>query len=228
MNKLEGFSKGAAMHNHALGNDYTLKDAAQSGFAQFNIKVERIGANIASPLDVAIFGYLYFIEGYTGVISQTLSGLSSGINGTATADNSTLDNLEALVLTYDNGAATDDVVKITSSSAASYPAFLGATVSDVFACAGIRQNVPTAQAQLQQSEELVIKRESIFGKEESNRISPSAFVNPDQNQSGIVDIPLRFNIDKTTVIKTRMIEAEFTMTLSFFVDQAKRFNSEML
>lgn len=211
--------------NRGVGN---LNGVLDDGFAQFNVKVQRVGTQIANSLDVAIFGYMYFVQGYTGVISQTLSGLSSGILGDDTAENAKLANLEALVLTYDNGASSDDVIKITSSSASSYPSFLSATVSDVFTCAGVRLSVPTTQAADHFANDVVLKSETIFGNEKSQRISPNAFINPDQNQSGIVDMAIRFGIDKNTVIKTQMIRAEYTATYSFFVMEANRFNKETL
>jgi len=74
--------------------------------------------------------------------------------------------------------------------------------------------------------DIQIKSKTLFGASKSNTIDPNSYVNPDQNQSLIVDIPQEFIIDNETGLFVNIINyAYLPITISFFVAEFAKPNS---
>jgi hypothetical protein len=58
---------------------------------------------------------------------------------------------------------------------------------------------------------------SLFGKFQSDSISPNAFKQPDQFQNGIIDVPVQKGIDKSVVMAMYVNTAATSLQWSIFV-----------
>ena len=200
----QGAMKKGTIHNHAIGS---LKEAAAQGYAQFNVKVTQVKNDYTGTVYAPIFGYLFMLTGYHSQGFDGLSGVTSGIFNSGEGASSSWTNRDKTVISY--GVTDTDytpaAITIESSSAMPYPSFVAATVSDVFQCAGIRYTLDSANNLTQYSNDIVVKKETLFGADESNRITPQSYVNPEQFQNNVVDLPVPFAIDKSTMIYTQLI-----------------------
>jgi len=79
-----------------------------------------------------------------------------------------------------------------------YGSLLSATSSDTFEMINIRFNIPDTTKVAQYNQNISIYSLSLFGKTETDRLTPTAFKNPEQFQVGIVDIPLVREMNKQT------------------------------
>lgn len=73
----------------------------------------------------------------------------------------------------------------------------------------------TSDNQLDQ--EIIVYKQTIFGKYSENRISPRSYFDPNQYQSKVVDIPISFSIDAETGINLSLLASE-VVTFNFFCD----------
>ena len=68
----------------------------------------------------------------------------------------------------------------------------------------------TSEPQL--DEEIVLFKKTIFGKYTENRVSPRTYLDPNQYQSKVVDIPISFDVNAETGIQQNILSGE---TVSF-------------
>ena len=64
----------------------------------------------------------------------------------------------------------------------------------------------------QMDEEIVMFKKTIFGKYTENRISPRAYLDPNQQQSKVVDIPIGFEVNAESGLQQNILSGE---TVSF-------------
>lgn len=191
--------------------------------ARYKLRATRLTANIAANLNVPFFARNFLASGYRGILdvdaAVTSWTISGGVVGGVYA------NYEKLIITYSDGVGTD-AVEITTSSAAPYPALLEATLSDVFRID--KMQLGTSAATLDQlNEEITVKKNSLFGRKDSNSLPIVKSTN--QFQSNIVDIQAGVTFDKETLmsiplIQTAGVYAEFVMD----VTQIKKLNGNVL
>lgn len=193
--------------------------------AQFDVKVTRNTGNINRVLPVALFGAIDYEGNYSAVLGTYLP---SGVT-VAVAKSS-----GNMVFTYTEGVATDTIT-VTCSQVA-YNSFLQATITDVMTVRAIRYTL-TDTTQLTNFDNIfaVVKR-SLYGSDKRDNISVTSYREPNQFQSGIIDIGDVKNgssnvtsIDKETSIVIGMNDTlasgAFTATLSLFVNSYNKLNA---
>lgn len=193
--------------------------------AQFDVKVTRNTGNINRTLPVALFGAIDFEGNYSAVLGTYLP---SGVSVTVAKTSGNM------VFTYVEGAATDTVT-VTCSQVA-YNSFLQATITDVMSVRAIRYTL-TDTTQLTNFDNIfaVVKR-SLYGSDKRDNISVTSYREPNQFQSGIIDIGDVKNgssnvttIDKETSLVIGMNDlgasGAFTATLSLFVNSYNKLNA---
>lgn len=193
--------------------------------ATFDIKVQRLTAAIAAELPFMIFGGMYAQSGYVdfglapaGMTLLVRSGISHGV-----VEDSSLYGVTDFIFTQ---GANTDIVRVTSGAAASYPALLAATASDVFVLNNIRVSLSDATLVSQYNTSLAAVKKTIFGRTVENDLSQATFKKPEQFQSGIIDIPVKIGIDKESALRGAIIAtAGFQVTYSIAVERFERFNA---
>jgi hypothetical protein len=102
-----------------------------------------------------------------------------------------------------------------------YATLLDSLGSDKFVMNMIRyvmaDTTPVGLAQLNNN--ISITKQSLFGKFDSDFISPNSFKVPEQQQNGIIDIPLVKGIDKQTALSTYVNFDATNVQWSIFVSQ---------
>jgi hypothetical protein len=99
-----------------------------------------------------------------------------------------------------------------------YGTLLDALNSDRFAVNNIRYVIDTvAFGQNQFANNIYVTNQSLFGKFESDFVSPNSFKKPEQFQNGIIDVPLETGVDKQKGIATYCEFDTTTFLWSVFV-----------
>jgi len=65
-------------------------------------------------------------------------------------------------------------------------------------------------------------RQSLFGKSTDDFVSPNSFKLPEQQQAGIIDIPLVFEVDKAAALGTYVNYDVVNIQWSIFVKQVNK------
>lgn len=196
------------------------------GAATFEITVTRLSANIAEDLPFVLFGSQDACNGYRNIIPQLL-GAGTVLTSVLIGEPGGAANANRALFTYTNGANVDTIA--VESSTYPYPSLLNSTNVDLLKLNKVRESLSNAALTRQFSLPLIATVNSPFGKGETNRITPSMFVRPDQFQAGIVDLDAVFRIDKETCIVGKIINtAAFVVTFSSFVEKFFRQNTKNL
>lgn len=103
---------------------------------------------------------------------------------------------------YDNGTTTVIALTIVRCNQVGYGTLLDALNSDKFIMNMIRyvMSDTTAAGLAQFNNNVSVLKQSLFGKFDSDFISPTSFKMPEQMQDGIIDIPLEKGIDKQVIL----------------------------
>ena len=123
-----------------------------------------------------------------------------------------LQNGDLVQTFYFEGGATDYVAfMIVRCTQVAYATLLDALNSDMFTINMIRYILTdvTAAGLEQYNNNINIMKQSLFGKFDSDFVSPNSFKIPEQQQSGIIDIPLVKGVDKQVALST-MVEYDVT------------------
>lgn len=117
-----------------------------------------------------------------------------------------------LVLTFYVDGATDYVaLTVIRCTQVGYGTLLDALSSDMFTMNMIRYVMADTSATglAQYNNNVNVLKQSLFGKFDSDFVSPNSFKIPEQQQDGIIDIPLVKGIDKQVALAT-MINYDIT------------------
>jgi hypothetical protein len=98
-----------------------------------------------------------------------------------------------------------------------YATLLDAVASDVFWINNIRYIISDSAQLGQFDNSIQVLTLSLFGKFQSDSISPNAFKQPDQFQNGIIDVPVQKGIDKSVVMAMYVNTAATSLQWSIFV-----------
>lgn len=120
----------------------------------------------------------------------------------------------------DQGATTYVAFVIVRCTQVGYGTLLDALNSDRFIMNMIRYIISdtTAVGLAQYNNNIQIFKQSLFGKFDSDFVSPNSFKLPEQFQSGIIDIPLTKGIDKQVALATYINPDVLTTQWSLFVE----------
>ena len=190
----------------------------------FTIVVERVDADLNLSLPAFIFGVNDRFSGFSAV-GQLPSGitLQSATYGIDQGKNSS----ERLDLTFTNGTLTD-TVRITCQNNP-YPVLLEATKTDLLLMQGVRLSLSDATQVSQFDNQIRVVKNSIAGNSKVDNLTPTSYKNPEQFQSGIVDIPEGISIDKNTTLQMNILPiAGFKVSMNFYAGSVKKWDSSDL
>ena len=145
-----------------------------------------------------------FIAGYDDSM-DVLESLTGGIGQFFPLDANALAILSpgdlVLPLTYNNGTQYVALITVHCTQVA-YATLLESLVSDTFVMNMIRYVVPDASTPSlnQYANNIGIYSLSLFGKYNSDFVSPNSFKVPSQLQNSLIDIPLKKGIDKSIAL----------------------------
>lgn len=208
---------------------YTAKTAAQ---------ILAADATLATQLPAFLFGNSDFAGGFTKLKAQfVLSGWTYGdpfvygkdypasyfsvLDATAKANLRSGD----LVLTFYKDGATNYVAFVViRCTQVAYGTLLDALNSDMFTINTIRyiMSDTTAVGLAQYNNNINILKQSLFGKFDSDFVSPNSFKIPEQQQSGIIDIPLVKGVDKQVALATFINYDAVSVQWSLFVRSVQK------
>ena len=191
-----------------------LGGGAGAEAAIFDIVVSRNTATLAgTELPFALFGSQHVDSQYDGIIATVNGATLTVANGIIGAAGNTTQ------FSYNIGANTD-VVTIECTSGTTYPSFLRALDAGSFRINKIRMQLSDNSQLTQFAQEFAFFDYSMFGKQVKNKLSVSSFKDPNQFQSGIVDIPFSGEIDNESGFASKLIAvAGFSVTYSVFVEK---------
>lgn len=195
-------------------------ETSRGDAAQFDIIIRRNTKTIVQDLQVAIFGFANVAGGYQGFVLPVTGG-------TVTVTGSIYNTLpDRYRFTHVSGANTDTIDILCNQAA--YPTFLQNAALDMYELSNIRYSISDATAQDQFSNTLDFRKNSIFGLEVKNQVTPISFRNPMDEQNTIIDIPLNIPMDKETFIVhgiTSTPAMPFEVTLNMFCKNFFKYNA---
>jgi hypothetical protein len=187
---------------------FTLNSGAYT-----NIAASALSATLKTQLPVFLFGWNDFKAGYAklrqnfpvnvwaygrpgifGKDSFSEFGFDATVNGKLLAGDMVIPFTSALP-----GAGTTSLALVViRSTQVAYGTLLESLVSDKFVMNMIRYTLPdeTAASLAQYSNNVNLFKMSLFGKFDSDFVSPNSFKKPEQQQKNLIDIPLKRGIDK--------------------------------
>lgn len=116
------------------------------------------------------------------------------------------------------GAGTTTVgLVVVRCTQVAYGTLLDALNSDRFVMNMIRYVIPDLTKLSQYSNNVYMFNQSLFGKMNSDFLSPNSFKKPEQFQNGLIDIPLKKGIDKQTALGSYINYDCTELTWSIFV-----------
>lgn len=194
---------------------------------------------LATQLPAFLFGNSDYAGGFTKLKALfPLSGWSYGnsfvygkdfpnsfygaLDATAKAD---LRNGDLVQTFYYEAGATDYVAfVIVRCTQVAYATLLDALNSDMFTINMVRYILSdTSAAGLDQyNNNINIMKQSLFGKFDSDFVSPNSFKIPEQQQSGIIDIPLVKGVDKQVALSTMIEYDVVNVQWSLFVRSVQK------
>lgn len=191
-------------------------------------------ATLATTLPVFLFGHTDYASGFSKL--RTVYPLSVWaysrpfIYGKdyAATDTAALDaNVTALLQVGDlvlpftatiAGPVTYNAFVIIRCAQVGYGTLLNALSSDKFAMNTLRYVIDTTTyGTTQYNNSIGVYRQTLFGKFDSDTVSPASFKQPDQQQAGIIDMPIEKGIDKSISLATVCNYDTVQFQWSFFV-----------
>lgn len=186
--------------------------------ATFTLRIVRNSANINSPLEVGVLGAAQVLSGYNDLITlpaATTLAVTGGIY------NNLVDRYR---FTYTQGANVDTIDVFCSELL--YPAFLGNSIVDRYRINNIRYMISDALIQQQFSNALQFVDTGIFGLKKENPLTPSGFINPQDQKNNILDIPIGEGFDKEKcIIHAIEAQAGFEVSMMFFVEFSDKYTA---
>ncbi len=104
-----------------------------------------------------------------------------------------------------------------------YGSMVSALSSDLFRMNMIRYNVPSNAAidLAQYIQNVIILKQSIFGKFDQDKLSPNSFKVPEQQQDNIIDVPIKQDFNKQVALAT-YVNYNTSFTWNVFVSSVNR------
>lgn len=124
-----------------------------------------------------------------------------------------------LVITYNavSGGTNYVALVVVRCTQVAYGTLLDAINSDTFVQNMIRYIIADNTQYAQYNNNIFVCKQSLFGKFDSDFVSPNSFKMPEQMQDGVIDIPLIKGIDKQIALATSVNPTVGQIQLSFFV-----------
>lgn len=190
---------------------YTLKTAAQILIAQPTLATKLphflFGntdynggfARLHAAVQLAVWAYgIPFVYGAITIPASSFSNFDANVN----AQLVTGDLVQPFTATL--GGVNYVALSVIRCTQVAYGTLLQALSSDMFQMNMIRYIISdtTAVGLAQYQNNINIFKQSLFGKFDSDFVSPNSFKLPEQMQDGVIDIPLVKGIDKQIALST--------------------------
>lgn len=160
------------------------------GRAQFDIVITRLTSNIDFDLPFILFAQMHVYSNYQQMINQYLP---AGVTLESIAFFAT--GAVAFKFTTGGAAPNVDYVYVTCNQVP-YSTFLAATASDMLVVEKNRYSIADTAYRINYDKGYKLTKKGIFGKFEEEDITVNSYINPQQFQSGIIDVDVIFGIDK--------------------------------
>lgn len=171
-------------------------------------------------------GWVYGDPGIYGRDSIQIPTATAGLLGFIDANvKATLQKGDLLIpCYYDGGATTYVCFVVVRCTQVGYGTLLDSLNSDLFTQNLVRyiMSDTTAVGLAQYNNNIFIMRQSLFGKFDSDFVSPNSFKMPEQFQAGIIDVPIKKGVDKQVALGTYINYDVVTTQWSLFVEYVQK------
>jgi len=150
------------------------------------------------------------IIGYQGFAFVAGPGFVQPVNG----------DLTLFYMAAAAGGTFDNAFIIVHCNSVAYGTFLNSFVSDLCICNQIRYFVPAANI-IQLANPVIFAYQTLFGKIATDTIDPRMYQTPDEFQNQIVDIPVKFPIDKNLIISLQYDVFCPQISITFFIEKVE-------
>jgi hypothetical protein len=225
-------SKGNPAFSAQFDTQIFLKYYTLTGGTYTNIAAASLNAALKNKLPVFLFGHADFASGFSKMQqSYPLVNWTYGIPGivgrsyftplafdaTVNADLQNGDLVFPFTSALPGTGTTTLALVIVRCTQVAYGSLLESISSDRFVMNMIRYVLPDTTQTAQYSQQLGVYYQSLFGKFDSDTLSPNSYKKPEQLQNGIIDIPLKRGIAKQDALATYINYTCVEIDLSFFV-----------
>jgi hypothetical protein len=107
---------------------------------------------------------------------------------------------------------------IYRSGNVAYATLLNSLSSDTFFVSMLRYTISATAQQVQYNNAIQVYDQTLFGKLVQDNIGNNAFKLPEQNQNGIIDLPIQKGIDKNSSFAFNLNPIATDLSLSWFVN----------
>jgi hypothetical protein len=188
--------------------------------ALYDIVISRPTANITSALPIVLFAPKYFSSNYTNFFSSNPlpSGTTLAITTSATGN---------VLFTFTNGANID-VITI-SCNQNPYIAFLENLKTSAITLTKNYVRVSSTNSLSQFGQPVNVLTRSLYGKASQDNFTPSSFLSPDQQQTTVLAVPMKFELDGVSGWVTSIDPTANTVyTFNSFVSESTSINRKTL
>lgn len=187
----------------------------------FTVVAERLTANITKSLPAMIFGVNDRLSAFQNVM-QLPSGVV--LDKMVYGADSAISAAGKLQLHFKEGLNID-IIEITCQNNP-YPVLLESTKTDLLLMNGVRLSISNTTLVSQFDEQIQIVKNAIAGNTKRDNLTPVSYKNPEQFQSGIVDVPEMISIDKETSLQFNIIPtAGFKVSMNFYAGKIQKWNA---
>lgn len=214
-----------------------LKYFTLTGGVYTQITAATLNAALKNQLPVYIYGNSDFASGYTAL--RKVFTLTTWVHGrpgiygkddfselafdaTVTAQLVLGDMVIPFTSALPGAGTTTLGLAIVRCTQVSYGTLLDSLNSDRFVMNMIRYVIPDTTKIAQFSNNIGIFKQSLFGKFDSDYVSPNSFKKPEQMQNGLIDIPLKKGIDKQIALASYVNYDCIELSWSIFVWQVRK------
>lgn len=188
--------------------------------ALYDIVISRPTINIAQALPIVLFAPKYFTSNYTNFFANNPlpSGVTLAITTSATGN---------VLFTFTSGVNVDVIT--VSCNQNPYISFLEnlKTSSITLTKNYVRVNSTNSLSQFGQPVNIATR--SLYGKSSNDNFTPSSFLSPDQQQTTVLAVPMKFELDGVTGWITSMeAVAGSILTFNSFVSESTSINRKTL
>ena len=225
-------SKGNPAFTAQFDTQIFLQYYTLTGGAYTPIDPASLDSSLKNKLPVFLFGHADFAAGFAKMQAQyPVVGWTYGTPGIYGKDYFTPYAFDANVIANlhlgdmvipftsaaPGGGTTTLALVVVRCTQVAYGALLQSISSDRFVMNMIRYVLPDLTQLSQYSQQLGVYYQSLFGKFDSDTLSPNSYKKPEQLQNGIIDIPLKRGIAKQDALALYINYTNVEIDLSFFV-----------
>ena len=211
-------AKGAALKGRSTSPISAGKIGGYS--ALYDIVISRPTINIAQALPIVLFAPKYFTSNYTNFFANNPlpAGVTLAITTSATGN---------VLFTFTSGLNVD-VITI-SCNQNPYISFLENLKTSAITLTKNYVRVNSTNSLSQFGQPVNITTRSLYGKSGNDNFTPSSFLSPEQQQTTVLAVPMKFEIDGVTGWCTSIdAVANSIYTFNSFVSESTSINRKTL